>query len=307
VVEETGLFNSADKRIREVLTGGLKAILVAENPARTMGMEPIGTGESGNNATEVIGLELDILGKKVNFSIAVSKGQATLADIVPLARTICTKITDIVVESVCSNGDHIPCRKGCATCCSHYLVPLSVPEAFRLKEEISDAPRSQRESIWQACLLTTKRILSKRPPKLLLDQTDGPSLVGPVDLKRVSNWYKNLKLPCPFLHKGLCTIYDQRPLACREYFVKGSAEACRGERDVAEVVRMPVQMPNALAQLARDFEGTTLEAVLLPLVFLWYEQDRPRANKTWPAAMMVNRFLEIVREMASKNYTEVVV
>ncbi len=266
-----------------------------------------GAGVSSDCATQVIGLDLDVLGKKVNFSFAVSKGQATLADIVPLARTICTKITDIVVESVCSNGDHIPCCKGCETCCSHYLVPLSVPEAFRLKEEISHAPRSQRESIWQACLLTTRRILSKRPPKLLLDQTDGPSMVGLVDLKRVSDWYKNLKMPCPFLHKGLCTIYDQRPLACREHFVKGSAEACNGERDVAEVVRMPVQMPNALAQLAQDFEGTTLEAVLLPLVFLWYEQERPRANKTWPAAMMVKRFLEIVKEMASKNYTEVVV
>ena len=280
---------------------------MADNPAKTMEGEHIGAGKNNDCATQVIGLDLDVLGKKVNFSIAVSKGQATLADIIPLARTICTKITDIVVESVCSNGDHIPCRKGCETCCSHYLVPLSVPEAFRLKEEISHAPRSQRESIWQACLLTTRRIFSKRPPKLSMDQTDGPSLVGQVDLERVSEWYKNLKMPCPFLHKGLCTIYDQRPLACREHFIKGSAEACKGERDVAEVVRMPVQMPNALAQLAQDFEGTTLEAVLLPLVFLWYEQDRPRANKTWPAVMMVERFLEIVKEMASKNYTEAVV
>lgn len=280
---------------------------MAENPAKTMEGKHIGAGVSSDCATQVIGLDLDVLGKKVNFSIAVNKGQATLADIVPLARTICTKITDIVVESVCSTGDHIPCRKGCETCCSHYLVPLSVPEAFRLKEEISHAQRSQRESIWQACLITTKRILSKRPPNLMMDQTDGPSLVGPVDLERVSYWYKNLKLPCPFLHKGLCTIYDQRPLACREHFIKGSAEACKGERDVAEVVQMPVQMPNALAQLAQDFEGTTLEAVLLPLVFLWCEQNRPRANKTWPTAMMVERFLEIVKEMASKNYKEVVV
>ena len=142
---------------------------MVENPSKTKGRELTGTGKSCNSPTEVIGLELDILGKNVNFSFAVSKGQATLADIVPLARTICTKITDIVVESVCSNEDHIPCRKGCATCCNHYLVPLSVPEAFRLKDEISNAPRSQRESIWQACLLTTRCIFSKRPPKLSMD------------------------------------------------------------------------------------------------------------------------------------------
>jgi Fe-S-cluster containining protein len=277
---------------------------VAENPSKTKARELTGTGESCS-ATEVIGLELDILGKKVNFSIAVSKGQATLADIVPLARSVCTKITDVVVESVCSDGGRIPCRKGCAACCARYLVPLSVPEAFRLKEEISAEPRCRRESIFRACLLATRRILSQKPPKQFTDRKTGPLLVGPIDLNLVSNWYKNLKLPCPFLQKGLCTIYDQRPLACREYFVKGSAEACRGGRGNAKVVRIPVQMPNALAQLARDFEGTGDEAVILPLVLFWYEQNRQRANRTWPAVMMVNRFLEIVREMAT-NYSETV-
>lgn len=305
-VEATGLFNSADKRFREVLTGGLKAILVAENPARTMGMEPIGTGEGSNGPTEVIGLELDILGKKVNFSIAVSKGQATLADIVPLARTICTKITDVVVESICSDGGRIPCRKGCAACCGPYLVPLSVPEALRLNEEISAAPPNQREPMLRACLLAAHRILNQKPPEPFLDQTTEPSQAGPAELNLVLSWYASLKLPCPFLCKGLCTIYQQRPMACRELFVKGSADACGGEQSIAEVVQMPVKMPNALAQLASDFEGTAAEAVILPLTLAWYEQNKQRADRTWPAVMMVNRFLEIVKTMAAKNSTEAV-
>ncbi len=95
-------------------------------------------------------------------------------------------------------------------------------------------------------------------------------------------------------------------MACRELFVKGSADACGGEQSIAEVVQMPVKMPNALAQLASDFEGTAAEAVILPLTMAWYEQNKQRADRTWPAAMMVERFLEIVKEMASKNYTEVV-
>ena len=95
-------------------------------------------------------------------------------------------------------------------------------------------------------------------------------------------------------------------MACRELFVKGSADACGGEQSLAEVVQMPVKMPNALAQLASDFEGTTTEAVILPLTLVWYEQNKQRADRTWPAAMMVKRFLEIVREMAAKNSTEAV-
>ncbi len=122
----------------------------------------------------------------------------------------------------------------------------------------------------------------------------------------VASWYTNLKLACPFHYKGICTIYEQRPLACREHFVKGSARACRGGRGTAEVVQMPVQMVDALAQLASELEGTGVEAVMMPLVLVWYEENPRRGRWTWPAAMMAQRFVEIVRKMASKNSTAVV-
>jgi len=279
---------------------------VAENPRTTVAGEPTRVGDTYNCATEVIGLELDILGKKVNFPTRVGQGQARLADIVPLARTICTKITDVVVESICSDGGRIPCRKGCAACCGPYLVPLSVPEALRLNEEISAAPPNQREPMLRACLLAAHRILNQKTPEPFLDQTTEPSQAGPAELNLVLSWYASLKLPCPFLCKGLCTIYQQRPMACRELFVKGSADACGGKQSIAEVVQMPVKMPNALAQLASDFEGTTAEAMILPLTLAWYEQNKQRADRTWPALMMVKRFLEIVKTMAAKNSTETV-
>jgi len=266
----------------------------------------MGVGDTYNCATEVIGLEIDVLGKELNFRIGLGKGQAKLADIVPLARTICTKITDAVVESIRSDGGNIPCCKGCAACCARYLVPLSVPEALQLNEEISAAPPHQRESMLRACLLAAQRILSQKPPEPSLDQTAEASEASPAELNLVSSWYANFKLPCPFLYKGVCTIYEQRPLACREHFVNGSAEACKGERGTAEVVEMPVQIPNALAQLAGELEGTSAEAVILPLTQVWCEQNPERAERTWPAVMMVKRFFEIVKAMASKNSTAVV-
>ena len=263
-------------------------------------------GDCKSTSTEIIGLELDVLGKNVNFNIAVAKNQARLADIVPLARALCTRITDVVVEYARSNGGHIPCRKGCASCCACYLVPLSVPEALRLKEEISNATRTRREAILSACILTARRILSQRPPILLLDPKTGPSFIGHVGLNQLSDWYRSLKLPCPFLHRSLCSIYQNRPLACREYFVKGSFDACRNQQSTADLVEIPVQMPNVLAQLACELEGTGPEAVILPLTLFWYEQNQRRAKRTWPAMIMVRRFLEIVKDMASKSHIPVV-
>jgi len=257
----------------------------------------------------VIGLELDILGKEVDFRIDVWQERARLADIVPLARTLCTKITNVVVESIRSDGGRILCCKGCAASCARYaryLVPLSVPEALRLNEEISTALPHQRESMLKACLLAARRILSQKPPESFIPQTTSTCQVSLAELNLVSSWYTSLKLACPFLYKGLCTIYEQRPLACREHFVNGSADACRGWPGIAEVVEIPVQLPNALAQLAGELEGTSAEAVILPLTLVWCGDNSERAERTWPAAMMVKRFFEIVKAIASKNSKEVV-
>ena len=279
---------------------------MAENLLTTVGGEPKGAGDSYNCSREVIDLGLDILGKELNFRISVGKGQARLPDIVPLARTLCTEITNLVIESILSDGGQIPCRKGCAACCDRYLVPLSVPEALRLKEEISAVSGYQHESIWRACFLAARRILSQKPPKSFMGQTAEASPVSPVDLDLVSSWYASLKLACPFLYNSVCTIYEQRPLACREHFVKGSASVCRGERGIAEVVEMPVQLPNALGELASELEGTSVEAVILPFALVWCEENPERAERTWPAATMVKRFVEIVKAMASQNSTAVV-
>ena len=278
---------------------------MAENLLARIGGEPRGAGTTYNCGTEVIGLELDILGKEVNFRISLGKGQAKLADIVPLARTLCTKIIDVVLKSIRSDGGHIPCRQGCSPCCSS-LIPLSVPEAFRLEEEISAAPEYQSESMRNACFLAARRILSQKPPEPFLGQPTKASHASWSELNLVSSWYASLKLPCPFLCKGLCTIYEQRPLACREHFVEGSARACRGQHRTAEVIEMPVQVVTALAQLAGELEGTSPDAVILPLALLWCRENPDRAERTWPAPMMVKRFVEIIKAMAHRNSAEVV-
>ena len=260
----------------------------------------MGTGSRCHSGPELIGLKLDILGRQVDFRIRVWKDHARLSDIVPLARTLCTKITDTVVQSIHSDGGRVPCHKGCSACCS-YLVPLSVPEAFWLKEEVSAAPAHRRESAWRACLCAARHILSHKCPEPFTRETGETSLASPVDRNLVSSWYSNLRLACPFLRNDVCTIYDQRPLACREHFVKDSPEACGDECGVAEPLEMPVQVPNVLGQLASELESTSVEAVILPLALVWCEENPERSERTWPAAMMVERFAEIMETMAWQN------
>ncbi len=287
-----------------MLTGGIESCQVAECVLKMARGIESGVNANYTSGKKVIALEIDILGEALNFRISVGKERAKLSDIVPLARTLCDRITDVVVRSACGEGNHIPCGRGCSACCSRCLVPLSVPEALRFKEEIDAAPADRRESIWRACLQAARLILSLKLPKSFVYQTE-VSPVGPVDLNILSNWYTSLELTCPFLYNHVCSIYGQRPLACREHFIVGSARGCKGLRGVTEVLEMPVQLPNVLGQLASELEGTSVEAVILPLTPFWCEENPERAERSWPAEMIVKRFVEIVEAMAKRNLSAV--
>jgi hypothetical protein len=58
---------------------------------------------------------------------------------------------------------------------------------------------------------------------------------------------------------------------------------------------MPVSTLKSLGQLTSELEGTSVEAVMLPLAL--------PDQRIWPAEMMVERFVEIIKAMASENST----
>jgi len=263
-------------------------------------------GESENEGCicrggrKIIGLEFDIFDRPIDIRVGISSEEARLADIVPLAWSISAKIANLAVEKIREEGGQVPCRQGCSACC-RYLVPVSVPEAFRMMEGILNIPEGSRRVMLRRCFLTARRILLERPPKSFTYQSGETLSVSESEMNRVANWYSCLKLVCPFQHRNSCTIYESRPLACREHFVKGSARGCRGGRGMAEVIEMPIQMPEALCLLASEFEGGGMEAVMMPLMPAWYEENKQRSEKKYPAAAMVELFGEILKAMVEEK------
>lgn len=269
-----------------------------------------GAGPGANSCPgdgRIIRLELDIFGEPVDLFIRVINKQARLADIVPVARAVSTKITDKVTEMVRLNGAHIPCCKGCSACCSYYLVPLAVPEVFRLREETFAMPVIRRLLIERVCLSAAQRILDQPPPESFAEMATGGAADSAAELlNTASSWYADFKLPCVFLYKGVCTIYEQRPTACREYSVTGSSRACGGGAGEPEKIYIPAKMSEVLGRLASELEGTSLEALIMPLALIWADENPHREQRTWPAVMMVERFVEIVKQEISKSSAQVV-
>lgn len=247
---------------------------------------------------EIVAFEIDILGKAVHFRVGVADKQARLADIVPLARTISTKLALTVLDSLGKSGQSVSCRKGCSACCN-YLIPLSVPEVFRLREELLSMSAAVCSRILQSCLDTAERILDKR---LRTSYLGSFSKSGQPRMSQVSKWYAGLRLACPFLSDGLCTLYEQRPIACREHIVTSSPFTCEiKETNDPEVVRMPMSVLDALGQFAAELEQSNIEAVMLPLALPWAQGNLERSHRSWPAVTMVRRFVDILKLTASKN------
>jgi len=253
-----------------------------------------------NGHMDLIEAKLDIFGKSLHICIGVENKSAKLSDLVPLARLFSTKIISITRQHITNNGDIIACRPCCSRCC-RYLVPLTIPEAMYLTEEVMAMAKSERAFAEESCLLTARRILELTPKHFIekFAKTE-PKICS--KLKDISDWYSRINLPCPFLLNGLCTIYEQRPIACREHLVIGSASICEAEgANQAKPVQMPISILEALAQLTSEFEHTTIEAIILPFAVIWCRENPEYFKHTWLAPQLVTRFINIITTRNSCN------
>jgi Fe-S-cluster containining protein len=273
----------------------MEKLSMIENTAVMILSKPDEINNNYGDVVKTICFELDILGRPARFSIYVAQKQARLSDIIPLARALSTKMAIMVLNRLRGNGKFVPCCKGCSACCN-YLIPLSVPEAFRLREEILVLPVEQRRTVFQSCLDTAKIILNEKPKQFEI--TESAETSCQIQINEMGKWYASLKLACPFLSNNLCTSYEHRPVACREYIVTGSALLCEDEwSDESHAVQMPISILDCLGQLAAELEQSDIEAVMLPLALPWVQENLERGERTWPAVTMVECFVEILQAL----------
>jgi Fe-S-cluster containining protein len=154
----------------------------------------------------------------------------------------------------------------------------------------------QGRVISQSFLDTAKIILNEKPK--IFEVNESAEASDQTQIIALSKWYASLKLACPFLSNNLCTSYEHRPLACREYIVTGSALLCNNEwSDESQTVQIPISILDCLGQLAAELEQSDIEAVMLPLALPWVQENLERGERTWPAVTMVECFVEILQAL----------
>ncbi len=240
--------------------------------------------------------QIDLSGRVLNLTISYADRPLKLSDLVPMARALCTKVINAAAKIATDREQRITCSKGCTYCCS-YLAPLSPAEAFRIRDEILTMPVSRRRYYLRSMMVRARYILNHSQP---LRQSKEPSELTSQQncLQSISEWYSSLKLTCPFLSNRQCSIYQLRPLVCKEHLVSSLASACSFTSPaMPQIIQLPVSISEVLMMTSCSLEGTQQEAVMLPLTILWTEENRDRSQRTWQGKVLVETFVESLNTM----------
>jgi Fe-S-cluster containining protein len=102
-------------------------------------------------------------------------------------------------------GEHVACRRGCASCCS-LLLMVTMPEALALYQAAANDPK---------LLIQVHRSVAQYAPPV--ERGELPQ----------STWFAR-NITCAFLSDDkLCQVYAQRPVGCRLHVAFRTAEFCQ--------------------------------------------------------------------------------
>ena len=218
-------------------------------------------------------------------TLPVPDGDARPRDLVKTAQALAESIVARAVHATEANGQAISCRKGCGACCRQ-VVPVSQPEARQIAELVANLPEPRRSVVESRFAAAREQLARTDLPRRMahadeLDDTTRQSLA--VD-------YFRQGIACPFLEDESCSIYEDRPLVCREYLVTTPAANC-AQPTVEPVTRikLPARISLALGQL----EPTTPERGVwwLPLV------DAPAWAAEHPEEPAPRPAFDVLREL----------
>jgi Fe-S-cluster containining protein len=181
---------------------------------------------------------------RLTSRMTVPAGPARVSDLLPLARALSDAVVRQTCQAVEGAGETISCKKGCGACCRN-LVAISEVEARRIRAVVEQLPEPRRATI-RARFAEARQRLDRAG---LLDKVQAADRGTAEDYTTLVGTYFQEGIPCPFLEEGSCSIYDERPITCREYLVTSLPENCArlGSEGVRRV-RLPLRVFNAVAR-----------------------------------------------------------
>lgn len=209
-------------------------------------------------------------------------------ELLPILQQFDNEVVALAEEETTRTGKKISCCAGCGACCRQ-LVPVAPAEALRLASLVASMDEPRRATIerrfadavaaYEAAGLVERFGAACEIPD---EQTRGELGLA----------YFRVGVACPFLENESCSIYADRPLACREFLVTSPAENCRHPGpDNIERVKLPAQLSETLYRFGPT--GERQAARWMPLVMsVQYAADEAEGKlPKQPGGEFVQKFL----------------
>ena len=229
---------------------------------------------------------------QITSAVDVPVGDVPVSAIVPLMRRLGEEAQALEVARSLESGKATSCHKGCAACC-RMLVPLSVPEAFALRDWVRSRPADQQEHIARRFSESKVRLLAHGVWHQLAAVCNTPLTADDEALDGVNRSYYALRLPCPFLEEEICTIYDERPAACRELLVTSPSQHCDDLiGNPIDPVSVPIQVSTVLGLVWQELTKDPTKLIPLPLALEWAERHDEQSRRTWRGGELFDQALD---------------
>ena len=232
-------------------------------------------------------VELSIGGEIFDARMEVPTGPTRLVCLLPTFRSVSESLTGTAARRAESEGKRISCAKGCGACCRQ-LVPIAEVEAQAVAELVESMPEPRRSEVRRRFAEARRRLDEAGLLIRVLERQE----LNKAQRQELGMDYFRLGIACPFLEEESCSIYADRPIACREYLVTSPPENCA--RPSAETVRMVPPLARAWIALARLDESETdrsLRWVPLVLAPEWWETHAAESPPR-PGTELVQAFFE---------------
>jgi Fe-S-cluster containining protein len=196
-------------------------------------------------------IEFTVSGVPIHAEITVPTGPTRPSALLPMFNELAETIVRVGVDAAESRGERVSCQKGCGACCRQ-LVPISEIEATRLGEVIRELPEARRRQVLSRFQEGRRRLQDAG----LLEKLNDPEQFTDGELRSLGLEYFRLGIACPFLEDESCSIYQDRPLACREYLVTSPAAHCaEPTAETVHCVPIPAKVSKAVALRGDSFAG----------------------------------------------------
>jgi Fe-S-cluster containining protein len=239
--------------------------------------------------------ELKLMGRTVKLKLEVPTTLSPPESLLPALHVLASKVTEFAYEDAAKEGKPISCKAGCGACCRQ-CVPLAVSEARAIAKVVANMPEPRQSEVRQRFA----DALDKLKPTGLLQKIIDDNQLSEDHFIEISLEYFKLGVPCPFLVNESCSIYEDRPLICREYVVISPPKHC-AEPTFKNIQR--IKLPTRFTPLYHEFDpgrerpGIRDIPLRLPLVMAleWTEQN-PDDIEYRPGTEWLRRFFSIMGE-----------